>query len=100
MHKKFEINRTKIKGGCQSGIKVVTQNSKSNLPLADRPTEFEEKKEKIMHTPCIAKAFSISNSTQSRSHSSATKKKFRVNSDQICKCMLAVRLIPETTLCQ
>ena len=28
MHKKFEINRTKINGGCQSGRKVVTHNSK------------------------------------------------------------------------
>ena len=28
------INRTKIKGGCQSGRKVVTHNSKSDLPLA------------------------------------------------------------------
>ena len=34
MHKKFEINQTKIKGGCQSGRKVVTHNSKSDLPLA------------------------------------------------------------------
>ena len=34
MHKKFEINRTKIKGGCQSGRKLVTHNSKSDLPLA------------------------------------------------------------------
>ena len=33
MHKKFEINRTKIKGGCQSGRKVVTHNYKSDLPL-------------------------------------------------------------------
>ena len=33
MHKKFDINRTKIKGGCQLGKKVVTQNSKSDLPL-------------------------------------------------------------------
>ena len=33
MHKKYEINRTKIKGGCQSGRKVVTHNSKSDLPL-------------------------------------------------------------------
>ena len=33
MHKKFEINRTKIKGGCQSGRKVETHNSKSDLPL-------------------------------------------------------------------
>ena len=33
MHKKFEINQTKIMGGCQSGRKVVTQNSKNDLPL-------------------------------------------------------------------
>ena len=33
MHKKFEINWTKMKGGCQSGRKVVTHNSKSDLPL-------------------------------------------------------------------
>ena len=32
MHKKYEINQTKIKGGCQSGRKVVTHDSKSNLP--------------------------------------------------------------------
>ena len=34
MHKKFEINRIKIKGGCQLGRKGVTHNSKSELPLA------------------------------------------------------------------
>ena len=33
MHKKFELNRTKIKGGYKSGRKVVTHNSKSDLPL-------------------------------------------------------------------
>ena len=33
MHKKFEINRTKIKGSCQSGRKVVPHNSKNDLPL-------------------------------------------------------------------
>ena len=33
MHKKFDVNRTKIKDGCQSGRKVVTHNSKSDLPL-------------------------------------------------------------------
>ena len=33
MHKKFEINQTKIKGSCQSGRKVVTNDSKSDLPL-------------------------------------------------------------------
>ena len=34
MHKKFEINRTKIKVGCQSEGKVVPHNSKSDMPLA------------------------------------------------------------------
>ena len=34
IHKKFEINRTKIKGTCQSGRKVETHDSKSDLPLA------------------------------------------------------------------
>ena len=33
MHKQFEINITKIKGGCRSGRKVVNHNSKSDLPL-------------------------------------------------------------------
>ena len=33
MHKKFEINRTKITGGCQTGRKVVHHDSKSDLPL-------------------------------------------------------------------
>ena len=33
MHKKFDINRTKIKGGCQSGRKVVAHDSKRDLPL-------------------------------------------------------------------
>ena len=33
MHKKFEMNQTKIKGGCQSGRKVATHNSESDLPL-------------------------------------------------------------------
>ena len=30
---KFEVNQTKIKGGCQSGIKLVPHYSKSDLPL-------------------------------------------------------------------
>ena len=33
MHKKLEMNSTKIKGGCQSGRTVVTHNCKSDLPL-------------------------------------------------------------------
>ena len=34
IHNKFEMNRTKIKGGCQLGRKEVTHNSKSDLPLS------------------------------------------------------------------
>ena len=38
MDKNFEINRTKIEGGCQLGRKVVTHNSKSVLPLKSDKT--------------------------------------------------------------
>ena len=43
MHKKFELKQTKIKGGCQSGRKVVTHNSKNDLPLRRRHTERSER---------------------------------------------------------
>ena len=33
MHKKFEANWTKIKGGCQSERKVSQLNSYSKMPL-------------------------------------------------------------------
>ena len=33
MHKKFEVNWTKIKGGCQSERKVSQLNSYSKMPL-------------------------------------------------------------------
>ena len=33
MQKKFEMNQTKIKVGCQFGRKGATHNSKSDLPL-------------------------------------------------------------------
>ena len=33
VQKKFVVNRKKIKGGCQSGRKVVIHNSKNDLPL-------------------------------------------------------------------
>ena len=33
MHNKFEVNQIKIKGGCQSERTVVTNDSKSDLPL-------------------------------------------------------------------
>ena len=38
---KFEINQTKIKGGCQLGRKIVTHNSMSDLPL--------KRKKNILH---------------------------------------------------
>ena len=41
MHEKFEVNRTKIKGACQSGRKVVTRSSKSDLPLDDLIKNYE-----------------------------------------------------------
>ena len=34
MHRKFEMNRTKVKGGCQSRRKVVPHDSKSGLLLS------------------------------------------------------------------
>ena len=34
MNKKFKINRAKIKAGCRFVRKVVTQDSKRDLPLA------------------------------------------------------------------
>ena len=41
----LEINLTKIKGGCQSGRKVVIHNSKSDLAL-----DFYEKKVIFIYT--------------------------------------------------
>ena len=34
LHKKFEIYRTKIRDGCQSGRKVVAKYCMSDMPLA------------------------------------------------------------------
>ena len=42
MRERFEINGTKIKGSCQSGRKVVTHKSKSDLPLAKKEHKCEE----------------------------------------------------------
>ena len=33
MSNDFEVNQTKVKGGCHSGRKVVPHDSKSDLPL-------------------------------------------------------------------
>ena len=43
MQKNFEIYRTKIKGSCQSGRKVVTHDSKSDLPLKMLKTKIQMK---------------------------------------------------------
>ena len=40
MHKKLEVNRAKIKGGCQSYTKAAPQESWSDLTL----NEYEVKK--------------------------------------------------------
>ena len=40
MHKKFDINRTKINGDCQPGRKVVPHDSKSDLPLGIGPLYY------------------------------------------------------------
>ena len=44
MHKKFEINWSKIKGGCQSGRKVVAHNSKSDMPLVKTENNIQTEK--------------------------------------------------------
>ena len=52
MHKNFEINRTKIKGSCQSGRKLVPHDSKSDLPLArmrDNLTDFRVSGQSQVH---------------------------------------------------
>ena len=41
MHKKFEINWTKIKGGCLSRGKVATHNTKSDLPIKTLKDYYE-----------------------------------------------------------
>ena len=49
MQKTFEINWTKIKGGCQSVRKVVPHNSKNDLPLSTCEfTKVFEKKRKVI----------------------------------------------------
>ena len=42
MHKKFEMNRTNIRGRCQSDGKVVTHNSNSDLPLQEAWKALED----------------------------------------------------------
>ena len=49
MQKKFEINRTKIKGGCQSGRKVVTHNSKRDLTLLSFLSKIQNKQKITNH---------------------------------------------------
>ena len=51
IHKKFQVNWTKIKGSCQSGRKVVTHDSKSDLPLGLSHLEEVSHFSQITHTP-------------------------------------------------
>ena len=57
VHNKFDINRTKIKDGCQLGRKVVTHNSKSDLPLVC--SIFYKDSVNILHTSIRVATFSF-----------------------------------------
>ena len=61
MHKKFEINRTKIKGSCQSGRKMATHDSKSDLPLSKSKGLRKKKEGKLENAK---KSKTKANSTQ------------------------------------
>ena len=45
MGKKFEVNQTKIKGGCQWYTKAAPQQSWSDLTLADKNSDMTLKKD-------------------------------------------------------
>ena len=71
MHKKFEINQTKFKGGCQSGRKVVSHNSKSEFYLKIAPVEGALKNHHILnwclsHTEIFSKRRKIYSSMSER----------------------------------
>ena len=72
VNKKFEINRTKIKGGCQLGRKVLTHNSKSNLPLdsCELSTIFLRKSEQkqIIFNACNRNIYIYFVSVESPTH--------------------------------
>ena len=55
----FEMNRTKIKGDCQSGRKVVTHNSELDLPLVDskRKIAINSKQKKVFLKEIIYQYF-------------------------------------------
>ena len=59
MQKKFEINQTKIKGGCQLGRKVVNHNSKSDLPLKQFTTRIKKTFLKKQHYSYFSDSISI-----------------------------------------
>ena len=52
MHKKFEVNWTKIKGGCQSERKVSQLNSYSKMPLTQKRIENYPKKKEVLSLRC------------------------------------------------
>ena len=56
-----EINRTKIKGGCQSEIRVVIHNSKIDLPLIHFDFRSYGYKDAIITIPCVMKSVNVEN---------------------------------------
>ena len=57
MHKKFEINRTKIKGSCHLERKVVPHDSKSDLPLVFRNNMLDQIFYDIFNTVEVAEVW-------------------------------------------
>ena len=49
MDKKFELNQTKVKGGCQSYTKAAYQDSKNDLPLEYFLWKFRQIFKKMIH---------------------------------------------------
>ena len=66
MHKKFKKNLTKIKGNCQLGRKVVSHDSKSDLPLGKKKSEYcgKLKVKTVYQLPTYDFLFRIQNHAQ------------------------------------
>ena len=52
-HVIFAVNQTKIKGGCQSGRKVVPHDSKCDLPLVWLQNERSKHRKACLGSPII-----------------------------------------------
>ena len=70
MHKKFEISRTKIKGSCQLGRKVVAHDSKSDLPLhyLGVDDDFAPQVHKLLASPSLSLSLSSLVCMRCRAH--------------------------------